>query len=254
MEKGGPYAVKIKFGWTLNVPVGIFGQSSKQCHYIRTGLSEGLISKQLDQFFDFEFNESLADLKTGMSQEDKKALSVFEESVHLKDGHYEVEIPWKNYPPCLPNNRPVAEHRLKLLKKKLTRNPMCDKYSNFICDLVDKEYARKVPRDHSHHNGNDDVVWYLLHHSVTHPKKPEKIQVIFDCVAKYQGTSLNDQTLQGPDLTNSLTGVLIRFCEEQIALMEDIAAMFHQIRVALKDVNAFRFLWFPQNDLNQEPD
>ena len=94
----------------------------------------------MDQFFNFELNESLADLKTGMSQEDKKALSVFEEFVHLKDGHYKVEIPWKDYPPCLPNNRPVAEHRLKLLKKKLTRNPdLCDKYSNFICDLVDKE-------------------------------------------------------------------------------------------------------------------
>ena len=130
----------------------------------------------MDQFFNFEFNESLADLKTGMSQKDKKALSVFEEYVHLKDGHCEVEIPWKNYPPCLSNNRQVAEHRLKLLKKKLTRNlDMCDKYSNFIGDLVDKEYARKVPRDHSNQNGSDDVVWYLPHHSVTHPKKPEKV-------------------------------------------------------------------------------
>ena len=161
----------------------------------------------------------------------------------------------KNYPPCLPNNRPVAEHRLKLLKKKLTRNPnMCDKYSNFICDVVDKEYVRKVPRDHSNQNCNDDVVWYLPHHSVTHPKKPEKIPVVFDCAAKYQGTSLNDQTLQGSDLINSLTGVLIRFREEQIALIADIEAMFHQVRVALKDVNALRFLWFPQNDLNQEPE
>ena len=119
---------------------------------------------------------------------------------------------------------------------------MCDKHSNFICDLVDKEYARKVPRDHSNQNGNDDVVCYLPHHSVTHPKKPEKTRVVFDCAEKYQGTSLNDQTLQGPDLTNSLTGVLIRFREEQIALMADIEAMFHQIRVALKDVNALRFL------------
>ena len=65
---------------------------------------------------------------------------------------------------------------------------------------------------------------------------------------------MNDQTLQGPDLTNSVTGVLIRFCEEQIALIADIKAMFHQVRIALKDVNALRFLWFPQNDLNQEPE
>ena len=78
--------------------------------------------------------------------------------------------------------------------------------------------------------------------------------MVFDCAAKYQGTSLNDQTLQGPDLTNSLTGVLIRFCEEQIALMPDIEAMFHQVHVALKGVNALRFLWFPRKDLNQEPE
>ena len=125
MEKGGTYVVKTKFGWTLNGPMGRFGQSSKQRHYIRIGQSEDLISKLLDQFFNFEFSESLADLKIGMSQEDKKALSVFEESVHSKDGQYEVEIPWKNYPPCLPNNSPVAEHRLKLLKKKLTRTLIC---------------------------------------------------------------------------------------------------------------------------------
>ena len=81
-----------------------------------------------------------------MSQEDKKALYVLKESVHLKDSHHEVKILCKNYPPCLPNNRPVAQHRLKLLKKKLTRNPdICGKYSDF---LVDKGYARKVPRGH----------------------------------------------------------------------------------------------------------
>ena len=77
------------------------------------------------------------------------------------------------------------------------------------------------------------------------------VRVVFDCAAKYQGTSLNDQTLQGPNLTNSLTGVLIRFREEQIGLMVDIEAMFHQVRVALRDVNALRFLFFPQNDLTK---
>ena len=63
MEKEGPYVFKIKFGWTLNGSIGRFGQSGKQCHHIRTSQSEDLISKHLDQFFNFEFNESLADLK-----------------------------------------------------------------------------------------------------------------------------------------------------------------------------------------------
>ena len=34
------------------------------------------------------------------------------------------------------------------------------------------------------------------------------------------GASLNDHLYQGPDLANSLIGVLIRFCEDEIAFTE----------------------------------
>lgn len=60
------------------------------------------------------------------------------------------------------------------------------------------------------------------------------------------GTSLNDQLLTGPDLTNSIVGVLMRFREEQVALSADIECMFH-------DRDAFRFLWWPDGDLTQQP-
>ena len=62
----------------------------------------------------------------------------------------------------------------------------------------------------------------------TDPHKPGKIRVVFDCSAKYGGISLNDQLLKGPDLTNSLFGVLSRFRQERIALMADIESMFYQ--------------------------
>ena len=52
----------------------------------------------------------------------------------------------------------------------------------------------------------------------------------------YKGTSLNQQLLQGPDLTNPLIGVLIRFRKESVAVMEDIHAMFHQVQVPDKHV------------------
>ncbi|XP_060589840.1 uncharacterized protein LOC132744996 [Ruditapes philippinarum] len=58
-------------------------------------------------------------------------------------------------------------------------------------------------------------IWYLPHHPVVNPKKPGKVRVVFDCAAKYRGTSLNDNLLQGPDLTNSITGVLMRFRQAQ---------------------------------------
>ena len=96
-------------------------------------------------------------------------------------------------------------------------------------------------------------MWYLPHHPVLHPLKPDKTRVVFDCSAKYRGISLNDKLLQGPDLTNSLVGVLTRFRQEHVAMMADIESMFHQVRVTPEHCDALRFLWWPEGDLNQQP-
>ena len=82
--------------------------------------------------------------------------------------------------------------------------------------------------------------------------KPGKLQVVFDCTARYKGTSLNDQPLIGPDLTNSLLGVLLRFRQEPVSLSLDIEAMF-QVIVDPNDVYNLRFLWWPDDDLSKEP-
>ena len=86
------------------------------------------------------------------------------------------------------------------------------------------------------------------------PKKPEKVRIVFDCAATYCGKSLNDNVLQGPDFTNSLVGVLLRFRQESVALMADVESMFHQVRVHLRDGDALRFLWFPHGDLSKDPE
>ena len=88
------------------------------------------------------------------------------------------------------------------------------------------------------------------HHGLYHPRKPNKIRVVFDCAARYQGISLNDELLQGPDLTNSLVDVLLRFREEKVAVMADIESMFMMVKVPQKDRNLFQFLWWPNGDIN----
>ena len=85
-----------------------------------------------------------------------------------------------------------------------------------------------------------------------HPKKPEKIRVVFDCSAKFAGTSLNDQLLQGPDLTNSLVGVLTRFRQEPVAFMGDVEAMFYPVVVPVEQRDFLSFLWWPNGDLNAQ--
>ena len=100
---------------------------------------------------------------------------------------------------------------------------------------------------------SDGVVWYLSHHPVFHPDKPDKTRVVFDCAAKFREVSLNDKLLQGPDFTNTLVGVMTRFTQEPIALMSEIESTFHQVEVAPDHCDALRFLWWPGNDMEREP-
>lgn len=55
------------------------------------------------------------------SLEDKRALHVMEESVKLVDGNFQVALPWRQDPPVIPNNKPMAERRLQSLKNLLER-------------------------------------------------------------------------------------------------------------------------------------
>ncbi len=186
-----------------------------------------------------------------MSQNDQRALKIMEDTVKLTNGHYEMALPWKNYPPCLQNNKSLAQHRLNLLKRKLEKDPtQQDKYKDFMNDLLQNGYARRV---YDHHLGPLATHWYLPHHAVFHLQKPSKNRVVFDCSDNYRGTSLNDQLLQGPDLTNSLVGVITRFRQDTVAFMADVEAMFHQVRVRPTDCDALRFLWWPDGNLASPP-
>ena len=247
----GPYATRTKFGWTLNGPLGRHGCSDvRDVNFVR---ADEAFSQQFHHFMNLEFSESVSDTVSTMSRQDKQALNIYEESARLVDGHYQIAIPWKCPPPDLPNNKPLAEHRLNLLRKKLLKDPeLYSRYSAFMTDLLEKGYAKKVPENLR--DRNDGKVWCLPHHSVVHPQKPDKVRVVFDCAATYRGTSLNAQVSQGPDLTNKVVGVLLRFREEPVALMADVEAMYHQLKVHPDDVDALRFLWYPDCDLTREPE
>jgi len=95
--------------------------------------------------------------------------------------------------------------------------------------------------------------WYLPHHPVLNPTKPGKVRIVFDCAAQYMGHSLNSELLSGPNLTNDLTGVLLRFRKFPIAICADIEEMFLQVNVPLEDRKALSFLWWPNDNLEGEP-
>jgi hypothetical protein len=51
------------------------------------------------------------------------------------------------------------------------------------------------------------------------------------CFPEFDGVSLKKVLLPGPDLMNSLLGILIRFCRERVGVMCDLKQMFYSFYV-----------------------
>ena len=84
-----------------------------------------------------------------------------------------------------------------------------------------------------------------------HPQKEDKIRVVFDAAALRDGVSLNNQLRQGPDLTNSLLGVLLGFRQDPVAFAAEIGGMVNQVKVPPEDADALRFLWWEDSNLER---
>ncbi|XP_041455129.1 uncharacterized protein LOC121407938 [Lytechinus variegatus] len=244
----GPYAVRTALGWSLHGPIASRGRCDASTNFIQGDTS---LDEQVQKFWKLEDENSLFDDERGMSFNDRKAVNIWEDTITLDNGHYQLAIPFKERPPSLQDNRCIAEHRLQTLGRRLERDThLHEKYKEGISDLLQKGYAEEVSESDDQ---DQAVTWYIPHHPVFHPMKPGKVRIVFDCASKYKGQSLNDVVLQGPDLTNKLIGVLLRFRQERIAIIADIEAMFHQVRVPPEDRDVLRFLWWPGGNLEETP-
>ena len=120
-------------------------------------------------------------------------------------------------------------------------------YVQFVESLITKGYAERITDEQL--PPQPGKIWYLPHHGLYHTKKPSKIRVVYDCSARYQNTSLNNQLLQRPDLTNSLFGVLARCRQGKFAFMADMESMFYQVKVRINLRDYLRFLWWRNGNL-----
>ncbi|KAL4008074.1 hypothetical protein ACER0C_001926 [Sarotherodon galilaeus] len=252
-EGNGPYAVKTALGWTINGPLlreeGIAQGAVEWPPVMVNRISVTKLEELSQQQMKYDFPEHESSEKMEMSARDRQFMESVSLSVKQVHGHYTIGLPLKNKEAAFPNNRVVAVQRAEGLKRRLLRDSeFHQEYTKFMTETLDRGYAEEVPVAETSKSGSR--IWYLPHHGVYHPTK-HKLRVVFDCASTYQGMSLNSQLLQGPDLTNSLIGVLIRFRQEPVAFMSDIEGMFHQVRVPAEDADLLRFLWWPQGDLGK---
>lgn len=247
-KRGEPYAIRSILGWSILGPTG--KNDSFSCANVNFQHTSD-VQIEIERLWETDFPDREPGNSTGMSLEDRRALSIMEGTLEKDGGHFKLGLPWRDKSVSLPNNRVMAITRLAHLKRKLRGDPeLRSMYKNTMKEYIGKGYAVPVNNTGKHESGK---IWYLPHHPVVNQNKPGKVRIVFDCAAKYRGTSLNDNLMQGPDFVNSLVGVLLRFREEPVALVADIEAMFHQVRVRDSDRNALRFLWWPDGDMEKEP-
>ena len=221
---------------------------------ISVGNQANSLDSQLVQMYNHEFTERIAEDVPERSREDEHFLKFVENSIKHKDGHYEIGLPMKSSMQevsydDIPNNKLQAEQRVGHLRRKFQRdNNFFEEYKTFMKETIDNGYATLIP--HEELEENEGRRWYLPHHGVRHPKK-DKLRVVFDCSAKYKGFCLNSELLQGPNMTNTLIGVLMRFRQSSIAVVGDVQAMFHQVKVPHKDQDLLRFLWWRDGNIER---
>ncbi|XP_033111196.1 uncharacterized protein LOC117112236 [Anneissia japonica] len=132
---GEPFGVWTVLGWAINGPIGGWNCQSQSSHYVQSKTN----------FDNLWWSESTEE--TVMSFSDRRVISKWNDSTVLeKDGHYTMNIPFKNNPPNLPDNRQIVNHRLHLLGKHMTKDAaLKERYTAEVHKLLDAGYAELVP-------------------------------------------------------------------------------------------------------------
>ena len=161
------------------------------------GVEKSVKDISLEEMFKMMYNNDLnehdatvADSITNsvdeISIKGKKFLDIVEKNSSKKDNHYVVSLPFKDDRLVVSNNRGEAFKILMFLKRRFLKDQnFFDDCKKFIDNLLVKGYAKQ-----------SEVVlsgktWFIPHHGVYHPCMPDKLRVVFDCSAEFQGKSIN---------------------------------------------------------------
>ena len=241
--KGTPRAVRSVLGWTVTSHLGVnAAETDVHTYKVHVTSPDEELQVQVSDWWRTESFGCKFDIEQPRSLEDKLALDILESTTKKVGERYETGLLWKHPDIQLPANRQMAERQLCSLERRLKRNPELSKgYADTISKDVEKGYVKKLSPEEEKKPVKRE--WFLPHHAVINPNKPGKIRRVCNAAALFENTSLNDNLLIGPDLLNSLVGVLFRFREERVALSADIEAMFSQVAVPEDDQAVLRFLW-----------
>ncbi|XP_064469845.1 uncharacterized protein LOC135384579 [Ornithodoros turicata] len=247
-------AISTVFGWTFQGPTTLTCDFAKQnttavC-VLRVEATQNQEPDLLKRFWELE-SIGIADEDKSSAEQNELGLGEFERNLNLKDGRYEVALPWKASTTDFPDNLEVAKSRLQGLVRRLQRNHSVMEYDEAIRSYVENDHAERVLGD----SPDSSCTYYMPHRAVIrNGSTSTRIRVVFDASSHSAGaTSLNDHLEKGPKLNSELVAILLRFRMHKIAITADIKKAFLQICIRPSDRDALRFLWFATPPLPGAP-
>lgn len=238
--RGRPYAVRTLLGWAIS------GKGADISNEKKVALlsSQTEIEQDIRHLWDVE--RELDDV-TEKSIIDRKVEENWLATYKIDDdNHYEVSIPLRDPKKTFPDNRDYALRRLKMIIRNLKHKNAFEAYKTQIFSMITDGYAEKVPIEELHRT--DGFLYFLPHFPVYHPEKPGKVRVVNDCKAEFDGVSINNMCLSGPDLLNKLINVLLRFRLHEHAWAADVSAMYFQVRIPKDQRDLLRFFWVDEHE------
>ena len=192
------------------------------------------------QTCNFENNQlSIRDQNDLKAIRDKMVLDPIEE-------RWEVEYPYTVDPSVLnqegKDNRELALKLLLKLEERLRKTNMAEKYCELIQDFIKRGIIRLLTKEEM--DAYNGPRWYVSHHEVLKEGSTSTpLRLVVNTSLRFNGLSLNEILIKGPNSLNSLFSVLLNFRRYPVALIGDVKKMYHSIKTTEKERHVRRILW-----------
>ena len=191
-----------------------------------------------------------------MTLAEEKEYNVMKANVSFNSdsGRYCTKYPWTEDRKNLVYNETMAFAVMRSTERQLKRKgeEYSSMYTSQIHDMLDRKAARRITTEELRNFKGQK--YYITHLMVEKQgSKSTPWRIVFNSSARYKGYSVNDCSMKGPSLLNSLFGVLLRFREEVYAFVGDLAKMFHSIDMPVEDQMMHLFMWRDNNE-NVKPE
>ncbi|GFW01934.1 uncharacterized protein TNCV_3029031 [Trichonephila clavipes] len=226
-------AIETKLGWTV---IGKVCSNNKNVMLTTSSLHVRNVSvKELWELDVLGITDPLLNENTKENFE----LTDFKNKMKiLRDGRYEVKLPWKCNSKNLPSNKELTWKRHLRMMNKLRNVKFFDDYKSVFRQWEDLNIIESVPEVELNNECH-----YLPHRPVVKlDSATTKIRPVFDASAREKGKpSLNDYLYKGVNLIELIPDILDRFRIYPVRIVADIEKAFLMLSVAPKDRGYLRF-------------